>query len=83
MADDITPGATINGWQVLNLDNRRVSCVCSSCSEVRILAAAALVDGSAAPCDCQPLSPREAALRRTEADRRKRQHELKRWRPGA
>jgi len=21
----ITPGATINGWQVLNLDNRRVS----------------------------------------------------------
>jgi hypothetical protein len=79
----ITPGATLNGWQVLNLDNRRVSCVCASCSEVRILAAAALVDGSAAPCDCQPLSPKEAALRRGEAEQQKRRRDLGRWRPGA
>ena len=76
-------GATIRGFEILSVDptGKRV-CVACPCGGVHVVGIEAL-RGGAVVCAAVPLTPREVALQRGEADRRKLRHELKRWRPGA
>jgi hypothetical protein len=79
----ITPGAIIRGFEVLSVDpsGKRV-CVACPCGGVHVVGTDAL-RGGVAVCAAVPLTPRQIAQQRGEAERQQRQHELRRWRPGA
>ena len=81
MANDITPGAKVGNWLVASVSGRAATCQCG-CGAIRVISTASLLDGSAAPsCGCAPLSPRQIAQQRGEAERQQRQRELRGWRP--
>ena len=77
-------GDRIGAWTVLSIspDGGRAICSCS-CSATRILAVAALVDGSAAmSCGCRPLSRKQKKAQREGFAEKERLQDIRDWKPG-
>ena len=80
----LKPGDRIGAWTILSVspDGGRAICACS-CSTTRILAVAALMDGSAAmSCGCQPLSKKRKRAQREGLAEEQRRREWREWKPG-
>jgi hypothetical protein len=79
----LKPGDHINSWTVIQTDGARATCICK-CDSVRILAVAALLDGTATPsCGCQAPTPQqrwEELEAAAEKARRKKLRDF--WKPG-
>jgi hypothetical protein len=81
MTNDITPGTTIRGFQILSVDptGKRV-CVGCPCGSPHIVGIEAL-RGGAVVCAAAPLSPEQVAQQRTEASQQRVRRTMKDWRP--
>lgn len=77
-------GDKVDSWTILNIDpsGQRAVCACV-CTTTRILSIRALLAGEVTPsCGCQTLTPAQQWARHEEAVERKRQRNLKHWKPG-
>lgn len=77
-------GDRVDAWTVISIDpsGMRAVCMCV-CSTTRILSIRALASGDVAPsCGCQTLTPAQEWQRHEAAAERKRQRNMKDWKPG-
>jgi hypothetical protein len=70
----LVPGQRLHHWQIVSIDNRRVTARCR-CGEIKTIAVESLIEGHCTSCGCSTPTPAKMqALREGYEDQKRRKN---------